>query len=278
MIVVEALTYTYPGAATPVLQNVDLHVPAGQFCGLVGANEAGKSTLCYALSGFIPHFYHGVLEGKVVVAGRDIPQTPLAQLAGELGLVFQNPFNQITGARFTLREEVAFGLENLGVPRAKMIARVDQALELMGLADLAERSPFALSGGQQQRLAIASVVVMHPKVLILDEPTSQLDPLGTKEVFSALRDLVTAGGITVVLVTHKLEWLAAFADRVVMLNDGQVVADGDPGDVLVSPDLARFGVGQTRYSQAAHLAQSRKLVSGIASLPVTLEQAIRFFT
>jgi energy-coupling factor transport system ATP-binding protein len=278
MIHIENLTYTYPRAPRPALDHISLDIPQGQFCAVIGANGAGKTTLCYALTGFIPNFYRGKLEGRVQVAGRDVLTTPLSELAGEIGLVFDNPFNQITGARFSVREEVAFGLENLGVPREEMLARVEEVLARTGLAELAERSPFTLSGGQQQRLAIASVLVMRPQVLVLDEPTSQLDPVGTKEVFSVLRDLAATRETTIVLTEHKLEWVAVFADRVIALAEGRIVADGPPHQVLAAPDLERYGIGQTRYTQAARHAQARGLAAPDKPLPVTLEQAVAFFT
>jgi len=276
MIHVENLTYSYPRAQEPALKDLDLDIPQGQFCAVAGANGAGKSTLCYALTGFVPHFYHGTLAGKVQVAGKDVPETPLAELAGEIGLVFPNPFNQITGARFTVREEVAFGLENLGVPRDEMTGRVTEALALTGLAELAGRSPLALSGGQQQRLAIASVIVMRPRVLVLDEPTAQLDPVGTREVFAVLSELA-AGETTVVLTEHKLEWIAVFAHRLILLVDGQIAADGPPQEVLAAADLEQVGLSPTRYTQVARQAQARGLVPPATPLPVTLEQAVGFF-
>lgn len=276
MIRVENLTYSYPRAPEPALKELSLEIPQGQFCGVIGANGAGKSTLCYTLTGFVPHFYRGTLTGQVRVAGKDVPGTPLAELAGEIGLVFPNPFNQITGARFTVREEVAFGLENLGVPRDEMTQRVAEALALTGLADLADRSPLALSGGQQQRLAIASVIVMRPRVLVLDEPTAQLDPVGTREVFAVLSELA-AGETTVVLAEHKLEWMAVFAHRVIVLADGRIAADGSPQEVLAAADLETYGVRPTRYTLAARQALARGLAVAERPLPVTLEQAVRFF-
>src|SRR3990170_6101865 len=176
MITVQDLTYTYPGATGPSLSGLSLTVPAGQVCAVIGANGAGKSTLCHALTGFIPHFFRGTLQGGLRVADLSIPDTPLAELAGTIGLVFQNPFNQITGARFSVLEEVAFGLENLGIPREEILDRCRSALRLTGLGSLGDRSPYALSGGQQQRLAIASMLAMRPRLLVLDETTSQLDP------------------------------------------------------------------------------------------------------
>jgi energy-coupling factor transporter ATP-binding protein EcfA2 len=277
MIGIKNLTYSYPAAGTPALAGLSLEIPAGQFCAVVGANGAGKSTLCYAIAGFVPHFYNGDLAGSVKVDGIDVPSASLAKLAGEVGLVFANPFNQITGARFTVREEIAFGLENLGVPRDEMAARVDEVLALAGLVDIAERSPYALSGGQQQRVAIASVIVMRPRVLVLDEPTSQLDPLGTREVFETLHGLAAANGVTVVLAEHKLEWIAVYADRVIVLDHGRIVRDGLPAEVLADPGLGQFGLVATRYTQAARLAVERGLVPPGRTLPVTLTQAVDFF-
>ncbi len=277
MIRLTDVTYSYPRATVPALNGITLEIPAGQFCAVIGANGAGKSTLCAALAGFVPHFYRGRLSGQVEVAGIDVAASSLAQMAGTVGLVFSNPFNQITGARFSVREEVAFGLENMGVPLDEMATRIDAMLRFAGLAEMADRSPYALSGGQQQRLAIASVLVMRPQVVVLDEPTSQLDPIGSKEVFTVLRDLAATDAATVFLAEQKLEWVAAFADRVLVLHEGRLVADGLPGDVLASPDLSQYGLEPTRYTQAARAAQAAGLPFPPANLPVTLEEAVEYF-
>ncbi len=277
MIHLSDVTYFYPRSDSPALSNVSLHIPAGQFCAVIGANGSGKSTLCSALAGFVPHFYRGKLTGSIEVAGIDIAGASLAELAGTVGLVFANPFNQITGARFTVREEVAFGLENMGVPRAEMGPRIDEVLAFVHLTDLADQSPYALSGGQQQRLAIASVLVMRPKILVLDEPTSQLDPIGSKEVFAVLRDLAATDEATVVLAEQKLEWVATFADRVLVLHKGKLVADGAPDEILSSPTLKKYGLEPTRYTQVARAAQALGRHANETALPVTLEQAVEFF-
>jgi energy-coupling factor transporter ATP-binding protein EcfA2 len=277
MIELRNVSYAYPQTETAVLQDITLSVPAGQFLGVVGPNEAGKSTLSYVLTGFVPHHFNGRLTGAVQVAGLSVPEATLGDLAGKVGLVFSNPFNQITGARFTVREEVAFGLENLGVPREEMIPRVERALAMTGLADLGERSPYALSGGQQQRLALASMLVMEPQVLVLDEPTSQLDPAGKKEVFAVLDQLSVAGGMTVVIIEHELEWIGSFVDRVVVLDEGRIIADGLPRDVLAAEMLIALGVGNTAYTKAARAARAARKISHDEPLPVTLEQAVDFF-
>ena len=277
MIRLSNVTYSYPRAETPALDHLSLDIPTGQFCAVIGANGAGKSTLCAALAGFVPHFFRGALAGQVEVAGIDIAETTLADLSGTVGLVFSNPFNQITGARFTVREEIAFGMENMGVPPQEMIQRIDEVLHFTGLAELGDRSPYALSGGQQQRLAIASVLVMRPKILVLDEPTSQLDPVGSKEVFAILNRLAAADVATVVLAEQKLEWVATFADRVMVLDHGRLVADGNPHEILASEKLADYGIEPTRYTQVARKAQAAGLRAPNVPLPVTLDQAVEYF-
>jgi energy-coupling factor transport system ATP-binding protein len=276
MIAVKGLSFAYAGSETLALDGLDFSVPAGQFCGLVGANGSGKSTLCAALTGFVPHFYTGEYHGEVSLDGKEIAATSLGLLAGEVGLVFQNPFNQISGARFSVREEIAFGLENLGLPARKIARRCKEVMQLIGLSEVAERSPFELSGGQQQRVAIASILAMQPKVLVLDEPTSQLDPRGSEEVFASLKTLVRRGQ-TVVMADHKLEWLATFADRVIALDRGHIALDGPAAEVLASPRLLKLGIGRTQYTQAADAVRKKSLIHKKGDLPVTLSEAKAFF-
>jgi len=266
------LTYFYPGGDKPSLSKIKLSITEGELLGVIGPSGAGKTSLCYALSGFIPHFFQGKLSGGLSVLGMEIPLVELGDIAGRVGLVVQNPFNQISGARYSVREEIAFGLENLGLDRGLMIERVNNILDQFQLSDLSERSPYSLSGGQQQRLALASIFAMQPSLLILDEPTSQLDPAGTQEVFEAIHDLTQLRTTTVVLVTHKLEWLAEFASRVVVLKEGEIKLDGKTQDVLTDPRLEEWGIGSTQYTRAARLAASQKLIS-TTRLPINLSQA-----
>ncbi len=274
MIALRDFHYRYPGGDDWVLKGINLEIPEGQFCAVVGANGAGKSTLCYAMSGFAPHFFKGKVKGKLSVGEINVLESNLGDLSAELGLVFQNPFNQISGARFSVREEIAFGLENLGIERSEMEKRIAHSLDIVGLKDEAERSPFELSGGQQQRVAIASMLAMQPKVLILDEPTSQLDPRGSEELFEALRTLVNEGGTTVILVEHKIEWVAAFADRVLRLDGGKIVADGTAQEVLT----AGVDIAETHFTAAARLANERGIVKSKRKLPLTLQQGIDYFS
>jgi energy-coupling factor transport system ATP-binding protein len=270
------VTYKYPLTDVPALQNINLQVENGEFLALIGPNGAGKSTLCYTLAGFVPHFFKGDLTGTVQVAGMESHTSTLSEWVLNVGLAFQNPFNQISGAKYTVFEELAFGLENTGVPRQAMIARVEEAMQLTGISDLADRSPYSLSGGQQQRVALTSILVMQPKVLVLDEPTSQMDPIGTREVFAVIRSMAERG-MTVILAEHKMEWIAQFADRVVALKDGEILLDGSPSEVLTSPLLPEYGFGISRYTSVARRAQELGLWNG-EKLPVTLEQAVERFS
>jgi energy-coupling factor transport system ATP-binding protein len=269
------VTYKYPLTDIPVLQNISLQVKEGEFVALIGPNGAGKSTLCYTLAGFVPHFFKGELTGEVEVAGLESHNSTLSEWVLNVGLAFQNPFNQISGSKYTVFEELAFGLENIGIPREEMKARVEEAMNLTGISDLADRSPYSLSGGQQQRVALTSILVMQPKVLVLDEPTSQMDPIGTREVFGVIRSMVERG-MTVILAEHKVEWIARFADRVVALKDGEILLDGEPSEVLTSPLLPENGFGISRYTSVARKAQELGLWNG-EELPVTVEEAVQGF-
>jgi energy-coupling factor transporter ATP-binding protein EcfA2 len=270
-------TYSYPDGDKPALSGIHLNIPEGELLGVIGPSGSGKSSLCYALSGFIPHFFQGNLSGGLRVLGMEIPQVELGDIAGSVGLVVQNPFNQISGARYTVREEIAFGLENLGLDRKAIIDRVDETLDQFRLSDMSGRSPYTLSGGQQQRLALASIFAMQPSILILDEPTSQLDPAGTQEIFEVVHNLTQLESTTVILVTHKLEWLAEFASRVVVLMEGEIKLEGETQQVLTDARLEEWGIGSTQYTRAARLAARQQLIPE-ETLPLTLREAHVYFS
>ncbi len=269
------VTYKYPLTESLALNNINLQVNEGEFVAIVGPNGAGKSTLCYTLAGFIPHFFKGELTGTVEVAGVESQKSKLHEWVLNVGLAFQNPFNQISGAKYTVYEELAFGLENIGIPRDEIKIRVEDAMSLTGIRDLADRSPYSLSGGQQQRVALTSILVMQPKVLVLDEPTSQMDPIGTREVFGVIREMAHHG-LTVILVEHKVEWIANFSDRVIALKDGSILLEGTPSEVLTSDLLAENGFGISRYTSVAKKAKEEGLWKK-EKLPVTLDEAVEGF-
>ncbi len=269
VITVENLRYRYPHAKELALDGLDFSVEKGEFIGIIGENGAGKSTLSQAIMGLVPQFYKGAYGGTVMVDGIEAGRTPVAQLCGHVGLVFQNPFNQLSGAKDNVYEEVAFGMQNLGVPAEEMKSRVEEALKLLDIWQYRDRNPFDLSGGQMQRVAIASVLVMRPDVMILDEPTSQLDPEGSDEVFKAVETL-TGSGITILMIEQKIEKLAAYCDRILLLHKGKQIAFDTPQKVFSMPDLNNYGIQAPAFTRICK-AEGVKLADG--TYPVTVEEA-----
>jgi energy-coupling factor transporter ATPase len=235
------LTYTYPGATRHSIEDVSIKIEKGEFTLITGPSGCGKTTLCRCFNGLIPHFYQGEIKGQVSLAGLNVADHQIYELAKHAGLVFQNPENQLFA--LSVEKDVAFGLENLGVPREEIRKKVDWALELTGIYGLRERAPHELSGGQQQRVAIASVLAMQPEVIVLDEPTSFLDPLSARRIFETIHQLNKTLGITVILVEHRLDLTAKFANHIIIMNEGKVVSDGDPHDILQSEETRLIGVG-----------------------------------
>jgi energy-coupling factor transporter ATPase len=235
------LTYTYPGGTKQSISDVSLRIEKGEFVLITGPSGCGKTTLCRCFNGLIPHFYQGEMKGELTVAGLNVSEHPTYELAQHVGLVFQNPENQLFA--LSVEKDVAFGLENLGVSREEMRKTVDWALQLTGINDLRERAPHELSGGQQQRVAIASVLAMKPQVIVLDEPTSFLDPLTARRIFEVIHDLNRNLGITVVLVEHRLDLTAKYADHIIVMDQGKILLDGDPHEILRSEEARLVGVG-----------------------------------
>lgn len=276
MISLADVSYAYPDTDTWILSHLDLEVEAGSITGIVGASGAGKTTLAKIISGFIPHVDGGTLNGTVTVDGVALASATLADAVSHVGLVIQSPFNQISGAKFTVREELAFGLENLGTPRPEMETRVAEAATLLGISELLDRSPYALSGGQQQLVAIASMIIMKTPVLVMDEPTSQLDPGGTRMVFDVMARLRDSG-VTIVIFEHKLELLREHCDVVHALALKRLSLSGDPRTALADPRLDAWGIGATRFTDAAVAAQQAGLIPADAVLPVSIDDAAETF-
>jgi len=235
------LSYTYPAANSPAFKNVNLKVERGEFILLTGPSGCGKTTLCRCFNGLIPHFYGGKLEGELIVAGLRAVEHPIYELAKHVGLVFQNPENQLFA--LNVEKDVAFGLENLGYPRDEIRRRVDWALKVTGIYNLKDKPPFELSGGQQQRVAIASVLAMQPEVIVLDEPTSFLDPLSAKNILEVIHRMNKDLGMTVILVEHRLDLAARFADRVIVMNNGEIIIDDEPRKVFLDERVRLIGIG-----------------------------------
>ncbi|WP_028273464.1 energy-coupling factor ABC transporter ATP-binding protein [Atopococcus tabaci] len=267
IIQVQELKYRYPDTERLALDNVSFEIEQGEFIGIVGRNKSGKSTLCYALAGLAPHFFGGGYGGKVVVNGLEIRASEIEEITSDVGLVFENPFSQMTGSKFTVFEEIAFGLENKGIDRTEMVQRIEESLFLLDIEEIKNKNPFSLSGGQMQRVAIASVIAMKPNVLILDEPTSQLDPQGSEDVFRVVENLAKEG-ITIVMAEHKIEKVAQYSDRVLLLDDGKLVDINTPEHIFSRDDLETHGILAPAATRIAQALDIRDPLTGL--YPVTL--------
>ncbi|MDI9644235.1 MAG: ABC transporter ATP-binding protein [Candidatus Verstraetearchaeota archaeon] len=255
IIEVKGLTYTYPESESPSLKDVNFKAEAGEFVLVTGPSGCGKTTFCRALNGLIPNSYGGEFRGSVVVDGLSTTSTPVYELAQRVGLVFQNPENELFCT--TVEREVAFGPENLALSREEIAMRVEEALSTVGILHLKEKSPEELSGGEQQKVAIAALLAMKPKILVLDEPTANLDPLSAKSILELMSRL-NESGVTVVLVEHRLEMVSHMADRCIVFDGGRIVMDGSPEDVLYSDSVADLGIGIPKVVLVSkHLNRSR---------------------
>lgn len=241
MLALQEATYRYPGAIQPSLHEINLQVPDGQAVGVVGAGESGKSTLCLVASGLAPRSVGGKLSGALMIDGEDTVEQPIHEIVTRVGIVFQNPVTQLSGVAQTVFEEVAFGPLNLGLDRSETVARTVAALDALAIGHLGERDPRRLSGGQMQLVAVAGVLAMRPRHLVLDEPTAQLDPEGKRLVADALRRLLSIG-TGLLVAEHDTDLLAELCSTVVVLSAGRLVSAGPPREVLANPRLEEWGV------------------------------------
>jgi energy-coupling factor transporter ATPase len=251
------LTYTYPIGTKPAFEEITLTINEGDFIILTGPSGCGKTTLCRCINGLIPHFYGGKLDGHIKVAGLEVKKQPIHKMAQKVGMVFQNPENQLFA--LTVEKDVAFGLENLGVSREIIRKKVDWALNVTRIYELKDRAPYELSGGQQQRVAIASVLAMQPDVIVLDEPTSFLDPVGAKQIFEVIDNLNKKLGITIILVEHRLDLTSKHANRVIIMNKGKIVLDGKPRDVFNNEKVRLVGIGIPKAIRLHQILKSKNI-------------------
>src|ERR671912_268917 len=267
---IEGLGYRYRGQQKPALDGVDLEVAEGEFVVVMGPSGAGKSTLCVALNGLIPHFFRGRMEGEVRVGGRSTREGKVGEFAQEVGLVFQDFEAQLFSTNVAL--EVAFGPENFGVERDEMIERVERMLGQVRLEGFEKRTPATLSGGQKQRLAIASVLAIEPRILCLDEPTTDLDPVGKLGIFEIAEDLKDRDDVTLIVVEHETEETLE-ADRIVVLRDGEIIADRPAREVL--RDVELLEESSVMPPQVARFFHEMGLWQG--QLPLTPQEGITEF-
>ena len=271
MVIIETknLSYRYPGATKPSIVNVSIKIEKGEFVLITGPSGCGKTTLCRCFNGLIPHFYQGDIKGEITVAGEDTLKRHTYEMAKHVGLVFQNPENQLFA--LSVEKDVAFGLENTGVPREEMREKVDWALNQTGIYNLRERSPHEISGGQQQRVAIASVLAMEPEIIVLDEPTSFLDPLSAEKIFEVIHTLNKQQGITVILVEHRLDLTAKYADHLIVMDQGTVHLEGDPREILANQETRLIGVGIPKATLLFQMLKKDGLKLGV-KIPLSSEE------
>lgn len=270
MIDISNLSFAYRRGPV-VLHKVSLQVAEGEMILLCGPTGSGKSTLLRCINGLIPHFYKGRYGGTAKIGGIDVREQTIAEISKTVGFVFQNPENQLVA--LTVERELAFGPENLGLPRGTIRERVDGALEKLDITHLREKSPFNLSGGEQQRVALAAILAMRPAVILLDEPTSNLDPKVAAVIIDLLARLNREEGTTVVITEHRLDLILPHVDRVVVLANGAVQATGTPSEVLANETVLSSGVDFPQITQLFQQLQARGLHAG--PLPFTLAEAMR---
>ena len=269
---IENVNYKYPLEDKQALKNINIEIKKGEFWAVIGKNGSGKTTFCNMLRRFVPDFYKGELTGKITLEDKELKDYSQKELVQKIGFVFQNPFTQISGVKDTVFEEIAYGLENLGLKKEEIIFKVEKILKLLEIEKLRDRNPYDLSGGQKQRVALASIIAMDPDILVIDEPTSQLDPKGTEDIFKII-NLMANEGKTIILVEHKLELIAEYAQNILVLDEGEIILSGKAEEVLNNKILLEKEIGMTQYSILAYEFEKSGKVE-LEEIPITKEKTV----
>ena len=269
---IENVNYKYPLEDKQALKNINIEIKKGEFWAVIGKNGSGKTTFCNMLRRFVPDFYKGELTGKITLEDKELKDYSQKELVQKIGFVFQNPFTQISGVKDTVFEEIAYGLENLGLKKEEIIFKVEKILKLLEIEKLRDRNPYDLSGGQKQRVALASIIAMNPDILVIDEPTSQLDPKGTEDIFKII-NLMANEGKTIILVEHKLELIAEYAQNILVLDEGEIILSGKAEEVLNNKILLEKEIGMTQYSILAYELEKARKVE-LKEIPITKEKTV----
>ena len=269
------VSYKYPLEDREILKSINLDIKKGEFWAVIGKNGSGKTTLCNVLRRFVPDFYKGELKGRITLEGKELKDYSAKEIVQKVGFVFQNPFTQISGVKETVFEEIAFGLENLALDAEYIRKRVEETLKLLHIEELRDKNPYELSGGQGQKVALASIIAMDPEIMVIDEPTSQLDPKGTEEIFEII-DILKKEGKTIILVEHKLELIAEYAEKVMVLDEGEMILSGNTEDVLKNKILIEKEIGIPQYAALAYRLMDEGKVK-FEEIPITKEKAVEVF-
>lgn len=269
---IKNVNYKYPLEEKQALKNINIEIKKGEFWAIIGKNGSGKTTFCNMLRRFVPDFYKGELTGTITLEDKELKDYSQKELVQKIGFVFQNPFTQISGVKDTVFDEIAYGLENLGLYKEEIISRVEKILKLLEIEKLRDRNPYDLSGGQKQRVALASIIAMDPDILVIDEPTSQLDPKGTEDIFKII-NLMANEGKTIILVEHKLELIAEYAQNILVLDEGEIILSGKAEEVLNNKILLEKEIGMTQYSILAYELEKARKVE-FEEIPITKEKTV----
>lgn len=255
------------------LHNINLKLDENKFILLCGQTGSGKTTLIRCLNGLIPQFYPGYYRGFVNVNGRDTAETPIADLSTDVGIVFQNPENQLIS--MNVEHEIAFGMENLGVSREEMEQRIIEVIKLTEIEHLLDKAPFELSGGEQQRVAIASILVLNPKVLVLDEPTALLDPYMAKKIINLLKRIQQERKMTIIISEHRLDLVIPHADEIILLENSRVIEHGRRDEVINSNNFLKLNINKPVIYSIFNDLKKKSLFN--EKIPPSIEKAINYF-
>ena len=255
------------------LNNINLKIDKDKFILLCGETGSGKTTLIRCMNGLIPQFYPGYYRGHVKVLGQDTAETPIADLSTEIGIVFQNPENQLIS--MNVEHEIAFGMENLGIPPEEMEKRIKEVIKLTEIEHLLDKAPFELSGGEQQRVAIASILVLEPKILILDEPTALLDPSMADKIIKLLKKIQMEKEMTIIISEHRMDLVVPYANEIILLDNAQILEHGKRDEVLNGVNFQRLNINKPVIYSVFTKLKSEKLYK--EKVPASIDEAIRYF-
>ena len=255
------------------LENINLEIKKSKFILLVGETGSGKTTLIKSMNGLIPQFYAGFYKGNVIVNGKDTVETPISELSTEIGIVFQNPENQLIS--LDVEHEIAFGLENIGVSKEIMEKRIKECIKVTEIEHLVDKAPFELSGGEQQRVAIASILALEPKVLILDEPTALLDPYMAQKIINLLKKIQLDQKITIIISEHRLDLIMPFADEIILINEGKIIEHDLKENVINGNNFDKIHINKPLIYSITRQLKEKILYKD--KIPASIPEAMEFF-
>ncbi|MFX1346391.1 MAG: energy-coupling factor ABC transporter ATP-binding protein [Promethearchaeota archaeon] len=266
----EDFSFRYKGNEEYALKSIDLKIEEDNFILLCGETGSGKTTLIRCMNGLIPQFYSGFYKGKVYVNEKNTSNTPIAELSTDVGIVFQNPENQLIS--MNVEHEIAFGLENLGIPSNEIAKKIEESASLTEIEHILDKAPFELSGGEQQRVAIASILVLEPKVLILDEPTALLDPYMAKKIIRLIKDIQVDRNLTIIISEHRLDLILSFAEQIILMRNGEVIEHDSRDDVLNGINFQNLKLNKPVIYTIFHKLKNEKLFP--CKIPASIPDAI----